>query len=55
MTALTRRALRALIELKGKGGDVLDALIPFFEPLLELWNGKIFDPRLFAVGVQKLY
>lgn len=58
MTALTRRAVRvctALIELKGKGGDVLDALIPFFEPLLELWHGKIFDPRVFAVGVQKLY
>ena len=58
MTAITRRAVRvctALTELRGKGGDVLDALIPFFEPLLELWDGKIFNPRLFAVGVQKLY
>src|SRR5579883_501617 len=58
MTAITRRALRvctALIELKGRGGDVLDALLPFFEPLLALWNGKTFDPSLFAIGVQKLY
>jgi hypothetical protein len=58
MTAITRRALRvctALTELKGKGGDVLDALIPFFEPLLELCNGKVFDPQVFAIGVQKLY
>jgi hypothetical protein len=58
MTAVTWRAIRvctALTELRGNRGDVLDALIPFFEPLLELMNGKIFDPRLFAIGVQKLY
>jgi hypothetical protein len=58
MTAITRRALRvctALTELKGKGSDVLDALVPFFEPLLELCNGKVFDPQVFAFGVQKLY
>lgn len=58
MTAVTRRALRvctALTELRGRGTDVLDALIPFFDPMLELMNGKIFDPRLFAIGVQKLY
>jgi hypothetical protein len=58
MPALTRRAIRvctALTELRGRGGDVLDALTPFFEPIFELSNGKIFDPRAFALGVQKLY
>ncbi|MGA8611280.1 MAG: hypothetical protein WB760_06125, partial [Xanthobacteraceae bacterium] len=58
MSAVTRHALRvysALSGLKGTGDDVLDALIPFFEPILEVMNGKVFDPRLFAVGVQKLY
>jgi hypothetical protein len=58
MSTVTRHALRvysALSGLKGSGDDVLDALIPFFEPILEVMNGKIFDPRLFAVGVQKLY
>lgn len=58
MTAITRKAIRvctALTELRGRGGDVLDALIPFFDPLLEIMNNRVFDPRLFAVGVQKLY
>jgi hypothetical protein len=55
---LTRHALRVyatLAELAGSGHDVLDALIPFFEPVLEVMNGKVFDPRLFATGIQKLY
>lgn len=58
MTAVTRRAIRvctALTELRGKGGDVLDALIPFFDPLLEIMNGRVFDSSLFALGIQKLY
>jgi hypothetical protein len=58
MSAVTRHALRvysALAELKGNSEDILDALIPFFEPVLEVMNGKVFDPALFAVGVQKLY
>jgi hypothetical protein len=58
MKTVTRHALRvytALSGLKGTTDDVLDALIPFFEPILEVMNGRIFDPRLFAVGVQKLY
>lgn len=59
MSNVTRRALRvyaALSELKGaNNNDILDALIPFFEPLLEVMNGKIFDPKLFVVGVQRLY
>lgn len=59
MSTVTRHALRvysALSELKeSSGDDVLDALVPFFEPVLEVMNGKLFVPRLFAVGVQKLY
>jgi hypothetical protein len=58
MGLVTRHALRvytALSELKGAGDDVLDALIPFFEPILEVMNGKIFDPHLFATGIQRVY
>lgn len=57
-TNVTRRALRvyaALSELRGSDTDVLDALIPFFEPILSLMNGKIFDPHVFSAGVRKLY
>jgi hypothetical protein len=58
MSNVTRRALRvyaALNELKGNDNDVLDALIPFFEPILTLMNGTIFDPHVFSAGVRKLY
>ena len=39
MAAVTRHALRvyaALTELGGNNENILDALIPFFEPILEL-------------------
>lgn len=55
---VTRRALRvygALSELKGSDADVLDALIPFFEPILSVMNGRVFDPHVFSAGVRKLY
>ncbi|WP_316158304.1 MULTISPECIES: hypothetical protein [unclassified Bradyrhizobium] len=58
MSNVTRRALRvyaALAELRGNDTDVLDALIPFFEPILSLMNGKVFDPHVFAAGVRRLY
>jgi len=60
MSGVTRRALRvyvALSELRRPNGneDVLDALIPFFEPILEVMNDRVFEPRVFAAGVQKLY
>jgi hypothetical protein len=58
MGNVTRQALRvyaALNELKGNDNDVLDALIPFFEPILTLMNGTIFDPHVFSAGVRKLY
>ena len=46
----------ALSELKRhQSGDVLDALIPFFEPILEVMDNKVFDPQLLATGAQKLY
>ena len=55
---MTRRALRvyaALSELQPGNADVLNSLLPFFEPILAVMNGKIFDPKLFALGVQKIY
>src|ERR1700679_63821 len=55
---ITRHALRvyaALAQLKGNNADVLDALIPFFEPILEKLNGTVFNPAVFASGVQFLY
>jgi hypothetical protein len=58
MSNVTRSALRvyaALTELRGRDSDVLDALIPFFEPILSVMNGKIFDPHVFSAGVRKLY
>jgi hypothetical protein len=58
MSGITRRALRvyaALSELQPGQQDILDALLPFFEPILELMDGRVFDPRLFALGVRKLY
>jgi hypothetical protein len=58
VTVVTRRALRvytALSALQPGQLDVLDALLPFFEPVLEVMDGKLFEPRLFALGVQKLY
>jgi len=58
MSNVTRRALRvymALSELRAQSGDVLDALIPFFEPILAVMHGKVFDPELLAKGAQKLY
>ena len=45
----------ALSELKQDSGDVLDALVPFFEPILAVMHGKVFDPELLAKGAQKLY
>lgn len=58
MSGVTRRALRvyaALSELQPGQQDVLDAILPFFEPILEKMNGRFFDPRLFSLGVRKVY
>lgn len=56
--AITKHAVRvyaAVSALRGDRGDVLDALIPFFAPVLQLLNHKVFDPKAFAKGIQKLY
>jgi hypothetical protein len=45
----------ALNELRGNETDVLDALTPFFEPILDVMNGKVFDPYTFSAGVRRLY
>lgn len=58
MAEITRHALRiysSVAALKGDGTDVLDALVPFFVPILHLMDRKIFDPSLFALGVKKMY
>ena len=58
MSSVTRHALRvyaALAELKAPNADILDALVPFLEPILEVMNGKVFNPRLLAAGVGKMY
>lgn len=58
MTEITRHALRiysSVAALKGDGADVLDALVPFFVPILQVMDRKIFDPSLFALGVRKMY
>ncbi len=58
MGAVTKQALRVYVALSNLGqrdGDVLDALIPFFEPILRQLDGAIFDPSVFAAGVRKLY
>lgn len=59
MTTVTRHALRVYAALSGlkvnQDGDVLDALIPFLEPVLAAMNGTIFDGGLLSLGVQKIY
>lgn len=58
MSTITRQALRvysALSVLGGSSGDVLDSLIPFFDPILAVLDNKYFDPRVFASGVRRLY
>ena len=56
---LTSHALRVYATLEGlktdRKEDVLDALIPFLIPVLEILNGKVFDPELLISGLRKLY
>lgn len=59
MSSITRRSLRvysSIANLKSnKEEDILDALIPFLEPILGVMSGKVFDPSLLAAGVRRLY
>jgi hypothetical protein len=56
MAALSKRALRVFAVLEayrdGASGDVLDALLPFFEPILADLTGKILNPEAFAETVR---
>lgn len=58
MRNITRRALRvyaAIGELRGENGDAIDALLPFFEPILLVMNGKFYDPGLVTLAIKKMY
>src|SRR5690606_32008422 len=35
--------------------DYADALVPFFEPILEMMDGQFFDPVQFANEVRRVY
>ncbi|MBP0439983.1 hypothetical protein [Tianweitania sediminis] len=56
---VTRQALRVYATLEGlkpkNEADVLDALIPFLSPLLDLLDGKVFETGLLIAGLHKLY
>lgn len=58
MNRLTQRALRVfsvLDEYRAGSSDFLDALLPFFEPLLSDRAGEILDPNAFAQAVNDAY
>lgn len=56
---VTRQALRVYATLEGlkpqSEADVLDALIPFLTPVLEVLDGKVFEAPLLIAGLKKLY
>ncbi|NBC21124.1 MAG: hypothetical protein GVY06_08815 [Alphaproteobacteria bacterium] len=58
MHALTQRALRvfAVLEEYRQGSkDIIEAILPFFKPLLEPLSGRVFEPRDFARTVSETY
>ncbi len=58
MAVLTRRTLRvfAVLEDCRKGSrDVLEALLPFFQPLIVDFEDRVFDPNAFADLVANTY
>ena len=58
MKALTQRALRVfsvLEDYRAGSPDILDALLPFFEPILSKYTGTILDQVEFAEGVRQAY
>ena len=57
-TLLTQRALRvfAVLEHYRAGSpDILDALLPFFEPILAEFKGQTLDQEAFALRVRESY
>jgi hypothetical protein len=58
MKLLTQRTLRVFAVLehyRAGSDDILDALLPFFEPIVAELNGSMFDPGVFAARVHEAY
>lgn len=56
ISAQAIRIYATLEALKEKGSDdVIDSLVPFTFPILEVANEKVYDPNLLIVGLKKLY
>ena len=58
MALLTQRALRviSILEAYRAGSrDILDAILPFFEPILVEFKGDVLDPEKFADHVREAY
>jgi hypothetical protein len=55
---LTQRALRVfavLEDYRAGSPDILDALLPFFEPIIAEFNGHVLNQELFATRVREAY
>ncbi|MBE0703332.1 MAG: hypothetical protein IH582_09205, partial [Afipia sp.] len=58
MANLNTRSFRIFAVLenyRGHSSDILEALIPFFEPILEEFSGTMLDRELFALRVSEAY
>lgn len=57
-TQLTRSAVRiygALSALGNDSGNVLEGLLPFFDPILRRHNGSKLDPDVIAAAIRDMY
>ncbi|NML76836.1 hypothetical protein HHL25_22095 [Rhizobium sp. S-51] len=55
---LTRSAVRiygALSALGSESGNLMEAILPFFDPVLRLYNGNKLDPNVIASAVRDTY
>lgn len=55
---LTRSAVRIYGALSGLGngtGDILEGLVPFFDPILRRFNGTKLEPDLIAAAIRETY
>ena len=56
---LTRQAVRVYSALSAlrerRDDDVMDALIPFFVPILEVFRGRLFAPLMLVMGAKHAY
>lgn len=58
MAAITKHALRVysvLEAMRGVQDDVIDAILPFFEPIMADQANGIFNPEKFAADVRQAY